>query len=232
VRPFRRLVTVRTALLGAVLMVFMLVMPLFRLGASHERYSARPELVVADAVRNLRNLAPQFSTADRGMVIVAYFRPDRLWWGASYLDLLAAPIPRTLLPDKPPVDEGVYLSAIAMGHEVRPSMPARMLPISSQPMGTWATYMNFGVVGFLAAMFLSGAVVGAAYRYMQRCGYTPFGVYLYGFVVMNGLSFSNLGLVSFVITVGFACAVFWVLFGRVLPPFGDPAPRPLAAAAG
>jgi hypothetical protein len=232
VRPFRRLVTARTALLGAVLMVFVLVMPLFRTSRAPERYGGHPELVVADAVGSLGKLAPQFSAADRGMVIVRYFKPRRLWWGASYLDLLVAPIPRTLLPEKPPVDEGVYLTAIAMGREVRPSLPARALPITSLPMGTWATYMNFGVVGFLAAMFLSGAVVGAAYRYMQRSSYTPGAVYLYGFVVMGGFSLSNLGLVSFIITVGFTVALFWLLFGRMLHAFERPREPRLAAAAG
>jgi hypothetical protein len=232
VRRFRRLLTPGTALLAGVLFLFILVMPLFRTSRSYDRYSANPGLLVGDAVRSLGRVAPQFSAADRGMVIVQYFRPDRLWWGASYLDLLVAPIPRTLMPDKPPVDEGVYLTAIARGSEVRPSMPARKLPITALPMGSWIMYMNFGIVGFVAAMFLTGAVIAAAYRYMQRCGYTPNAVYLYGFMVMNGFSVSNLGLVTFIITVGFTTAVFWLLFGRMLPAFGRHEPRRLAAAAG
>jgi hypothetical protein len=232
VRRFRRLVTPGTVALGSVLFLFILVMPLFRTSRSYDRYSGRPDLLVADAVRSLGNVAPQFSAADRGMVIVRYFRPDRLWWGASYLDLLTAPIPRTRIPDKAPVDEGVYLSAIFAGREVRPSMPARQLPISAQPTGSWVMYMNFGLPGWLAAMFLTGAVIAAAYRYMQRCGYTPNAVYLYGFVVMNGFTFSNLALVFFTITVVFTAALFWVLFGRKLPAFGRPAVAGLAPAAG
>jgi hypothetical protein len=232
VRRFRRLVTPGTAALASVLFLFILVMPLFRTSRSYDRYSDRPDLLLADAVRSLGNVAPQFSAADRGMVIVRYFRPDRLWWGASYLDLLKAPIPRTLMPDKPPVDEGVYLTAISRGSEVRPSMPARRLPVTALPMGTWIMYMNFGVVGFVAAMFFSGGVVAAAYRYLQRSGYTPFAVYLYGFVAMNGFSFSNLGLVTFSITLGFTTAVFWVLFGRVLPAFEHRGPHRLAPAPG
>ncbi|HEV7587403.1 MAG TPA: O-antigen polymerase [Longimicrobium sp.] len=232
VRRFRRLVTPGTAALAAVLFVFILVMPLFRTARSYERYTDRPDLLVADAVRSLGDVAPQFSAADRGMVIVGYFRTDRLWWGASYLDLLVAPVPRTLMPDKPPVDEGVYLTAIARGSEVRPSMPARKLPITALPMGTWIMYMNFGVVGWVAGMFLTGAVLAAAYRHMQRCGCAPHAVYLYGFVVLNGFSLSNMGLVNFIITVGFTSAVFWLLFGRTLPAFERRGPQRLAAAAG
>jgi hypothetical protein len=232
VKPFRRLLTPGTAALGAVLFVFIQVMPLFRSSSAHERYQGRPGLVASDVLRSMGKSAWQFSYADRGMVIVRYFRPDRLWWGASYLDLLTAPIPRTRIPDKAPVDEGVYLSAIFAGREVRPSMPARQLPISAQPTGSWVMYMNFGLPGWLAAMFLTGAVIAAAYRYMQRCGYTPNAVYLYGFVVMNGFTFSNLALVFFTITVVFTAALFWILFGRKLPAFGRPAVAGLAPAAG
>lgn len=230
VKRFHRLLTPGTAALGAVLFVFIVVMPLFRSSSAYERYNGRPDLVASDALLSLGKVAPQFSMADRGMVIVQYFTPERLWLGASYLDLLTAPIPRTRMPDKPPVDEGVYLTAIFQGQEVRPSMPARQLPISSQPMGTWIMYMNFGLPGWLAAMFLTGAVIAAAYRYMQCCGYTPNAVYLYGFVVMSGFSLSNLGLVTFIITLGFTTLVFWLLFGRVvsLPGRRDalPWPRP------
>jgi hypothetical protein len=231
VRPVRRLVTPGTVLVGAVLFVFILIMPLFRTTGATARYLERPELLLRDGFRGVRQVVPQFSIADEGMVIVRYFTPDRLWWGASYLDLLSAPIPRTLIPDKPPVDEGVYLMAITHGHDVRPSMPARQLPVTAWPMGNWVMYMNFGLPGFVAAMFLSGAMVAAAYRYMQLGGYTPMGVYLYGFVATGGFSLSNLGLVTMIITFGFTALVFGLLFGRLLPAFGRAEPR-LAAAAG
>ncbi|HEX2079717.1 MAG TPA: O-antigen polymerase [Longimicrobium sp.] len=213
IRRFRRLVTPWTVALGAVLFVFILVMPLFRTSTAHARYAGNPGLVAQDALRNVARLAPQLTAVDRGMVIVGYFsRFDRLWWGASYVDLLSAPIPRTLLPDKPPVDEGVYLTAIMAGNQVRPSMPARQLPVTAQPMGHWIMYMNFGLPGYLAGMLLGGAVIGAAYRYMHRCGYSPFGVYLYAYIVLGGFSWSNLVLVSFAITVTLATLVFWLLF--------------------
>jgi len=231
VKPVRRLVTPGTSALGAVLFVFILVMPLFRTTGATEHYLDRPDLLVTDAFAGLGTAAPQFSLADEGMVIVRYFTPGRLWLGASYLDLLVAPIPRTLIPDKPPVDEGVYLMAIVEGQDVRPSMPARQLPITAWPMGNWVMYMNFGLPGFLAAMFLNGVAVAAAYRYMQLGGYTPAAVYLYGFLATNGFSLSNLGLVTMIMNVGVTALVFWLLFGRIVPAFRHE-PRPLAAAAG
>lgn len=233
IRRFRRLVTPWTVAVGAVLFVFILVMPLFRTSSANARYAGNPGLVAQDAMRGVARLAPQLSAVDRGAVIVGYFsRGDRLWWGASYLDLLVAPIPRTLMPDKPPVDEGVYLTAIMGGNQVRPSLPARRLPVTSQPMGNWIMYMNFGLPGLLLGTFLAGAVIGAMYRYMRRCRYSPFGVYLYAYVVFGGFSWSNLSLVYFTVTVTVAAGVFWLLFadkglGRWLGPLPAPSRPPL-----
>jgi hypothetical protein len=213
IRRIRRLVTPWTVALGMVLFVFILVVPLYRTSTAHARYAGNPQLVAQDALKGVARLAPQLSGVDRGLVIVGYFsRPDRLWLGASYLDLLSAPIPRTLMPDKPPVDEGVYLQAILLGNQVRPSLPARQLPVTAQPMGYWIMYMNFGLPGYLLGLFLGGAVVRASYRYMRRCRYSPFGVYLYAYVVFGGFSWSNYSLVSFAMTVGFCTLVFWLLF--------------------
>jgi hypothetical protein len=236
IRRFRRIVTPWTVALGVVLFLFILVMPLFRTSSAYDRYAGNPGLVARDAFDGVARLAPQLSPADRGMVIVGYFSdPARLWWGASYLDLLSAPIPRTLMPEKPPVDEGVYLTAIMAGNEVRPSLPARQLPVTSQPMGHWIMYMNFGLPGYLLGMLLAGCVVGAAYRYMHRTGYSPFGVYLYAFVLFGGFSWSNYSLVMFSLTVVFSSAVFWLLFARgsvvrllARPRGGAPGPAALA----
>jgi hypothetical protein len=192
-------------------------MPLFRTAGAFERYSARPSLLVRDTRDEVGRISSQLSGLDRGVVIVSYFTPERLWWGRSYLDLPAAPIPRALLPDKPPVDDGVYVTALALGNEVRPSLPARQLPATSWPPGNWILYMNFGVPGYLLGMFLTGVVIGVAYRYMRRCDFSPFSIYLYGYSVMGGVAFSNYNLVQLMVTVAMAVLVFAPLFRTWMP---------------
>jgi hypothetical protein len=231
VRRFRRLLTPATALVGVFLAAFILVMPLFRTAGAFEKYSDHPSLVARDAFRNLARMAPDISGVDRGLLIVSYFTPRRVWLGASYRDLLLAPIPRTMYPEKPPVDDGVYLRALLEGSEVRPSMPAGRLPVTSWPPGNLILYMNFWLPGYLLGMFVVGAAIGAAYRYMARSGYTPYSVYLYGFAIMGGVSVSNYSIVSLLMTVGIASAFFWPLFGRFgfVRLFGRPAPSPAGA---
>ncbi|HEX2081089.1 MAG TPA: O-antigen polymerase [Longimicrobium sp.] len=217
VRRFRRVVKPWTVLLGAVIFVFIVAMPLFRTEGAFERYSARPSLLLRATRDEVGRISHQLSGLDRGVVIVSYFTPDRLWWGSSYLDLLSAPIPRALLPDKPPVDDGVYVTALALGNEVRPSLPARLLPPTSWPPGNWVLYMNFGLPGYLLGMFLTGVAIGVAYRYMRRCDFSPFSVYLYGYSVMGGVSFSNYNLIQMAVTVAVAVLVFVPLFRTWLP---------------
>lgn len=236
IRRFRRLVTTWTVPLGVLVFAFLLVMPLFRHASAYERYDGNSGLLARDALDGVARLAPQLAKVDRGLVVAGYFSDTgRLWWGASYRDLLSAPVPRTIMPEKPPVDEGVYLTAIMEGSEVRPSLPASHLPVTSYPPGHLIMYMNFGLPGFLIGMLIVGVVTGAAYRYMSRCGYSPFGVYLYAYVVMGGFALSNYLLVGFGLTVGLATAVFWLFFGRkglerwVAPPSRGglaPGPRP------
>jgi hypothetical protein len=213
VRPIDRLLTPRIIGIGAVLFFFMLAMPLFRSAGAFERLGSNPELLVQESMRNLSYLSRDLSGADRGMVVVTYFsNPNRLWWGASYRDLLYAPIPRKFMPDKPPVDDGVYLRGIADGNHPRPSMPAHELPLTSWPPGTWIMYMNFGLPAYLLGSLMLGFVIGAAYQYMLLSRATPFGIFIYGFILLGGFSWSNYGIAVFLTSMAITIPVFWALF--------------------
>jgi len=231
VRRFRRLVTKWTVLIVAVFLVFFTALPLFRTADAFEVYSENPELLAQQVGRSFGNLAWQFSSLDRGLVITGYFTRDRLWWGRSYADLLAAPVPRRGFLDKPPVDEGMYVTALAYGNHVRPPTPARQLPATSLPPGNWALFMNFGVPGLFLGMYLTGIGIAAAYRYMWASGRTPLTVYLYGYAVLGGMGFSNYLIVQGIVTVTMAALVFVPLFGRWPWPAPGRAPARVEGAA-
>ena len=231
VRRLENIFTARNAVLGVVMLLFVVVMPLFRAGGATARYTADPSLLVDEVMLSLESTASGLSGLDRVLVTQSYFSVDKIWWGASYMDLLYAPIPRSIFPDKPPVDDGVYVKTIAEGWEVRPSRPARELSLTSWPMGNFMAFINFWYPGYLLTMFLSGAIIGAAYRYMQRSDYSADTIYIYNFVIRGGVSVSNYGIVHMVITITMVSLFFWGFFftgaAKRLPAWATPSPGPL-----
>lgn len=230
VRRRRRLLTPGIITLGVLMLLVGIVMPMFRKKDALARYSGNPAIMVDDVMRNVSYVAPQFSQFDRTAVMLNYFTPERLWLGRGYVDLLYAPIPRSMFKRKPPVDDGVYFKEIADGRPTTPSRPAHEMRPTSWPMGTLTTYMNFGPAGLMAAMLFSGLLVGATYHWMRRSGYNPFAIFIYSVVAMGGPQLSVYGIVYFTINVVLAFAVFWLFFGR--KPFVLPAPAAAAVPAG
>jgi hypothetical protein len=227
VRRRKRLFTPGMLVLGTALFLVAVIVPMFRNSGTYDKYTGNPNLLARDAMRNLAPIASQFSGFDRTAVMLNYFTPERMWLGRGYLDLLYAPIPRSIFPRKPPVDDGVYFKEIADGRRVTPSRPAFEMRPTSWPMGTLATYMNFGPAGLIAAMLLSGVVVGATYRWMERCGYTPFAIFMYVSTAMGGPQLSVYGIVFFVINTAIAFLFFWIFFGSRTwprPTLGMPTP--------
>lgn len=144
--------------------------------------------------------------------MVSYFEPGRFWYGRSYLDLLLAPLPRRLVGEKPPVDDGMYIYSIALGREITPSLPASHLNVTSWPPGNWIGYANFGIIGLLFFSYLSGLVLRFTYEHARRNEWEPLSFFTYALMSWGGgLSLSNLDLVNFFmncVVVGSALAVF------------------------
>lgn len=214
VRRRRRVVTPITALMILLMLAYVLVAPLFRRPEAFDRYRAAPQAVVTDAFESFATIAPDLSGFDRVAIMINYFTPERIWWGRSYIDLLYAPIPRTRFPAKPPVDDGVYFKEIVNGHPVVPSRSAREMDETSWPMGSYVTYMNFWIPGYLVAMFVAGAAIGGVYRYMHRVNFTPLSIFMYQFVVMNGIQFSVYGIMLILMSTAIWGLYFWCFFAQ------------------
>lgn len=143
---------------------------------------------------------------ERDIVILGYFNENNFWYGKSYLGLLSAPIPRSIYADKPPVDSGMYLRAMAVGDIVVPPMPVYKLRTSSWPEHNWVGYMNFGLIGFLIFYFLSGLLLGKIFKYIKDRNFPIFPTCFYAMFAVGGTPIlSPPGLVKIV-------TIFMVIF--------------------
>ena len=104
------------------------------------------------------------------IAIIYYFRDHDFWLGSSFKGLLTAPIPSSMYPNKPPVDDGMYLYSIAQGRpNIKPTMPAKSLDGTSWPLETFGSmYANYGIPGVLIGMFILGLIIGWSYKKMVK----------------------------------------------------------------
>jgi hypothetical protein len=220
VRRFERF-SWKMALPPMILVPFIVAMPLVRntlSGVQSDKTEIDAASLVTDVAERLfapeRGIFTEISYVKHYTLITSYFGPRNLWLGRTYLDLLQAPIPRTLFPDKPPVDEGRYIAFIGEGGEPVPGMPEAELSQDAWPPETLGTtYMNFWIPGVVGGMFLLGLITGTAYRYMERSGYTVYSIVIYGFVLFQ-LHLSNQRLIQAGINMAITTVVCLLFFSN------------------
>jgi hypothetical protein len=191
---------------------YIVVIPVLRRPGGYEKLTSDPSAFAAEVKGNLDQLGGGNSFVDIQVFVVGYFHPGNIWWGASYVDLLTAPLPRRLYPDKPPVDDGVYLNSLLLGMEVKPPMPFYQLSITSWPPSTFGImYMNFWIPGVLAGMALVGVIYRITYQYLVNSSMGLFSIIVYAFIMWR-FQLSNLNLVATGFNVATAllfCMIFY-----------------------
>jgi hypothetical protein len=210
---FRR-VTWKLIAIPALLVPFIVLMPLLRNSASGHggQELTNPVEQVSSALFDPeQGIFRQISYTHQHILIYSHFRPDNLWWGLSYRDLLAMPIPRSMMPEKPPGDDGVYVSDIAFGGDPEPGTAAsRLYPDAWPPETIGIMYMNFWVPGVILGMYLLGSIYAVGYEYMRRTGYSFFSIFVYT-VLINQFHLSNLRIAQVAMDLTLV-SIFWALF--------------------
>lgn len=199
------------AWLAAGIGVYAMAVLLLRQRAAFAAYADRPAELAADIAERFSTFFVNISYVETYLFVLAYFHPGRLWHGASYRDLLTAPVPRGVYEAKPPVDEGGYLTTLADGSYSFPPTPWSQLSGYSWPAETLgAAYMNFWIPGVIALMFALGWVYSWCGRMMKGSGYSFLSVYVAGYVILN-FQFSNLRIVQVLTVLPTVLAGLWLI---------------------
>lgn len=212
-------IKLRVLFIIPVAIIYILIMPIIRSPLGIEYYMNNPEILKSEIVEDIGSVTKSVSYIDTYLLVLDEFSIDNLWLGRSFIDLLYAPLPSKIYPDKPPVDDGVYLRTIAEGWEVTPSAPYREMYQSSWPPETLGNmYMNFWIPGVFVGMFILGMIYIATYQYMKKSQYTIFSILLYGSFILN-FHLSNLRIVqtiSDIIVITLFLSLFFFSFNKKL----------------
>ncbi|CZZ93968.1 Uncharacterised protein [Bordetella ansorpii] len=131
--------------------------------------SADPASVLLDGLQNLSAFFKTVSYVDTYLFIVAHFQQAEYWWLSVFQSFPASFVPSLLYPDKPPVDEGVYIRTLLEGQFLTPPAPARVLYPSSLPPETLGNgYAAFGVPGVAAFFAVKAWFFRRAFRIRLR----------------------------------------------------------------
>jgi hypothetical protein len=215
VKKFNRLANPKLLLMALIIPIFIVVMLQFR-SDSYENLTQDLDLLVSKSISNFEEgFVARTGRLERDIVILKYFYDNGFWWGKSYLGLLYAPIPRSMIPEKPPNDTGMYLRMMALGYTVDPPQPITELSSSSWPEGNWAGYMNWGLPGYVFFFFMSGFLYGRFYRYLVKYKFPVLGTCLFAVVAVPGPPlFSPAALITLIMLF----LIVWILVVLLLPP--------------
>lgn len=152
-----------------------------------EHYLTHPVDLAVDIAGNLSLTVTNLSYVGTYVFLTNHFDINNLWLGGTYSCLLHGPIPSVIYPNKPPVNEGVYVRSLAEGLQVSPGTPARLCTHNGgfPPETIGIAYWNFWLPGVVVFMFALGVVYSIAYHYMLASGCSFFSIMVYIFVVFN-----------------------------------------------
>ena len=178
---------------------YFIAMPLLRQHGKVDLLVSHPKAFAAEVAANSELLVKQLSYVETYVFITDYFTSHDKWLGCTYFDLLLAPVPSSLYPDKPPIDDGLYVRSLLEGYGAEPGQAFRSLYYSSMPPETYGSaFMNFGVFGVVGLMYLLGAFYRFAYEYARNCDWSFFSILLYSHCMLN-FHYSNLRITQFVV---------------------------------
>lgn len=133
--------------------------------------------------------------AKTAAIVVSVDSQRDLFWGASFLGFVIAPIPRVLWPEKPSVRVAPYVAQELFNYNNRAGVT---------PGAVGEFYLNFGWFGISAGMFLMGMFPACIWWWHRRSVDPRFTIVPYAFLMI---------IVIYFLTVEFSAAVvIWVKY--------------------
>lgn len=198
-----KLITFKNLLIGFFLIFFASLAPVLRERGAVELYLENPEKLLLASVPYFGEVFKRFSEIDISLFIFSHFDSlDKLWLGASIKDFFTGFIPSSFFPNKPPLDEGVYIYALAHFMDVYPPTPfVQMMPVGWPLSRMTGPYVNFGELGVLLFGLITGIFLKFVSNIMVSSKYSSQTVFLYCMLVVTNFGFTNAFIFNMLTTV-------------------------------
>lgn len=161
----KKLLSLRSLIVVIGISMFMVMMPMLR-GSAETDLMHDPLSWAKEASGSLFSVFDEFSYCAGDFFVFDYFSKHELWNGQTYLNILVQWIPSSIFPEKPPMDDGMYLWNMMNGYIVTPTTPTRQLPLDSSIPFTMegALFANFGILGLCIGALLIGILYQKVYK--------------------------------------------------------------------
>ena len=204
----RSLFKIKSIITIFVIAFFVLLMPMLR-SSSETDYINNPQKWVEGAVENTNTLFREFSYCDGDMFAFDYFKNHEYWYGASYLNIPLQIIPKSIYPQKPPMDDGMYLLNLMYGEKATPNMATDDLYYQTSVPFTLESslYSNFGLLGIIFGCLLVGVFYQYVYKVLISCFCPIFMILIYQeiiFVFVPSVLHTSSAIITF--------CVYWIIF--------------------
>lgn len=152
-----------------------------------------------------------FSYNDGYYFIVDFFSRNEPLFGRTFVDLLVSPIPSSIYPNKPPIDDGVYVKALLVQHSILfPAAATDFAGLGSIPPETFGNaILNFGFWAIPVFGVALGCFFFLCLKYLTKRSFGFVAIFL---VYQSALNFqlSNLRLVGLLTYLIFLTVLWWL----------------------
>lgn len=191
--------------------LIIITLPVLRNPAGFSTYSS-PFAMISESVKNSGRIFEEYSYTSRDAFVYTHYNTDNFYYGRSFLNFFTAPLPSSLFPWKPPVDDGVYLANYVGGYYISP--PSNQYPINNSfPFSSQGSmYANFGILGIIYGSILISLLYAYIYRVLKESDYDIFMIFIYQIVIYK-FAFSSKNITQSLIMIVLIMIAFKIFSG-------------------
>jgi hypothetical protein len=168
--------------------------------------------IFVEGIHRIDKVFEEYSFTSRDAFVYTNYHLDNMYYGRTLINFLTAPLPSSVFPWKPPVDDGIYLANFVAGYYILP--PANVYPIhNSFPFSSQGSmYANFGIIGLVIGAVILGIIYEYFYMLLKDTEYNIFTIFVYH-TIINTLALSSKNITQTIIPIGLLIISFKIFTG-------------------